>query len=370
MHPQKFAGGRGSAARDSMRHESTPSSSDSLQPNFASQHSLPSIRQLHPYLLPSGLSQQHPSGSGEGSSLMYSAPSQFVPQPSPSDRSLLGSRKSPEISALDSEPDLGEQSREPPKKKRRRQALSCTECKRRKIKCDRTQPCTPCTRRGEQSRCQWHVVEPIEKYVTRAEFDDLKGRYDELFKQVQRLQAAQVPPFYHMGNPPGLLGEAVLSTGPSAYQPLIFPSQSFNPSTQSQGPRSIKPEDTQIQSRHHTSTSVISPVLTRSPSSMRPFPSDKSPTSSAAKTSPLSLASITSPFNSDSQSKNCHAQALVLGKRTSPAMYLSNLASASQKKSANQIQPPSRRFMEPPLQANALSRDDDRESLVHFAREH
>lgn len=55
----------------------------------------------------------------------------------------------------------GNGSEQPPKKKRRRQALSCTECKRRKIKCDRVQPCTPCKRRGEGDRCHWHVLEPV-----------------------------------------------------------------------------------------------------------------------------------------------------------------------------------------------------------------
>ncbi|KAJ7844592.1 hypothetical protein B0H14DRAFT_2585105 [Mycena olivaceomarginata] len=45
---------------------------------------------------------------------------------------------------------------EPPKKRRRRQALSCTECKRRKIRCDRA----PCVGRGDQAKRQWHVVEP------------------------------------------------------------------------------------------------------------------------------------------------------------------------------------------------------------------
>jgi hypothetical protein len=49
----------------------------------------------------------------------------------------------------------------PPKKKRRRQALSCTECKRRKIRCDRVQPCAPCKKRGEGDNCQWHILEPV-----------------------------------------------------------------------------------------------------------------------------------------------------------------------------------------------------------------
>ena len=35
------------------------------------------------------------------------------------------------------------------------------ECKRRKIKCDRTHPCGPCARRSEQEKCQWHVIEPV-----------------------------------------------------------------------------------------------------------------------------------------------------------------------------------------------------------------
>lgn len=50
---------------------------------------------------------------------------------------------------------------QPVKKKRRRQALSCTECKRRKIKCDRQNPCSPCTRRGEADRCRWITQEPV-----------------------------------------------------------------------------------------------------------------------------------------------------------------------------------------------------------------
>ena len=49
----------------------------------------------------------------------------------------------------------------PPKKKRRRQALSCTECKRRKIRCDRVQPCAPCKKRGEGDKCRWHILEPV-----------------------------------------------------------------------------------------------------------------------------------------------------------------------------------------------------------------
>ena len=58
--------------------------------------------------------------------------------------------------------DQGTEATEPPpKKKRRRQALSCTECKRRKIRCDRVQPCAPCKKRGEGDKCQWHILDPV-----------------------------------------------------------------------------------------------------------------------------------------------------------------------------------------------------------------
>lgn len=320
MDPLRQATGSAPSTRGPTRGGMTPSSSDPAQPSYTS---LPSIRQLHPYLPPSGLSQ-HLSSLGEGSAYMYPAPSQFVPHSNLPEQSLLGSRKSSEMFAIDSEPDEMETSRGPPKKKRRRQALSCTECKRRKIKCDRSQPCAPCTRRGEQSRCQWHIVEPTEKYVTRSEFDELKARYDELFEQVQRLQAAMpLPPYYHMGIPPvasGAPAEAVPSfsgTGPLAYQPMIPASQAYHLNAQSQGPRRfIKPDETQAPSRHHQSATATSPAQT--PSSARPPHSDKSPISAAAKTSPFSLASITSPFHPDPQSKNCRAQTLMLGQRLRP----------------------------------------------------
>ncbi|KAI0093766.1 hypothetical protein BDY19DRAFT_989309 [Irpex rosettiformis] len=86
----------------------------------------------------------------------------------------------------------------PPKKKRRRQALSCTECKRRKIKCDRAQPCGPCSRRGEQSKCQWNIIEPMEKYVTRTEYDDLKTRVEYLEDIIARIPNTS----YDLRNPP------------------------------------------------------------------------------------------------------------------------------------------------------------------------
>jgi len=176
-----------------------------------------------------------------------------------------------------------------------------------------------------------------EKYVTRAEYDELKARFDELSAQVQRLlQMATAPPYYQMGLPSGIPGtstEAVSTyAGPSSlmYQSMMPPPHTYphHRGASPQGPpeRFIKPEDYQASSRHHhTSTGATSVVPSlHVATSMRPRPPEQPPvlaatigTATGAKHSPLSLASITSPYNPDpqshQQSKNCHAQILMLG---------------------------------------------------------
>ncbi|KIJ55854.1 hypothetical protein M422DRAFT_41710 [Sphaerobolus stellatus SS14] len=92
---------------------------------------------------------------------------------------------------------------ERPKKRRRtRIALSCAECKRRKIKCDRLQPCTPCTRRGDQTNCKWTVNEnsvppPRDGAPSRAEFDALQNR----LMHVERLLQSMVPNYQQAPQP-------------------------------------------------------------------------------------------------------------------------------------------------------------------------
>lgn len=44
---------------------------------------------------------------------------------------------------------------DPPPRKRRRAALSCLDCKRRKLKCDRTYPCSRCQKRGHPQTCTY-----------------------------------------------------------------------------------------------------------------------------------------------------------------------------------------------------------------------
>ncbi|KAF8266140.1 hypothetical protein EI94DRAFT_1733865 [Lactarius quietus] len=196
--------------------------------------SLPSIRHFLPPQTDVQLSeryrqqQQHPPGFSAG-------PSAGIPRleflPPPAHASV--ERTHPGIVA-DSDGDGDSEQAARPKQKRRRQALSCTECKRRKIKCDRAHPCTPCIRRGDQNKCQWHVIEPVDKYVSRAEFDEIKIRVDRLEAMLSCAQpstCSAAPPCpelspqqQHQQRP---LGAATSAAGhrapPTPYHPLSPP---------------------------------------------------------------------------------------------------------------------------------------------------
>lgn len=309
------------------------------------QPSLPSIRQLHPYLPPSGMAQHlpttDPSSYPYPLPTSYSAPSGSNEIQQPPSQHALYSRSE----MMDSEPEGEIEQQGPAKKKRRRQALSCNECKRRKIKCDRAQPCGPCTRRGEQSKCQWRTLEPVDKYVSRAEYDELKARskaeYDELKSRLDHLESVVSRLFPPPGGPanvsmysipPDISGApssenvtSYHSTHSSAGQALyVPPSSSFtqDPAKSQSYAGSSSPHIAGSGMSHGPSISSSSNTQSVSqgagPSHLRHSSDAKSPT--IVRQSPLSLASITSPYNADSQSKNFHAQTLrILGERLRPA---------------------------------------------------
>ncbi|KAH9952169.1 hypothetical protein B0H21DRAFT_880333 [Amylocystis lapponica] len=299
------------------------------------QRSLPSIHQLHPDLPPASMQPSAP-----GPSYAHHQPPLTSATAYPvASGSSLGTRPAPDD--RDSDPDADTQ--EPPKKKRRRQALSCTECKRRKIKCDRAQPCGPCARRGEHNKCQWHIIEPMEKYVTRTEYDELRSRVDELETFISHIpgfvpgRMAILPPVmtqgpvlepvkgtaitpYHQafatttaarhtampsarspthGEPPPPPGRPPRSSArspPSTYRPLA----SSSGAGRSQPMSPVQPARVPHSPTHPTST---------------PQPGSRSPTVATSRRASLSLAAITTPFVPDmqppSQPKNCHAQTLL-----------------------------------------------------------
>ncbi|KAF6759557.1 hypothetical protein DFP72DRAFT_136322 [Ephemerocybe angulata] len=361
---------------------------------------LPSIRHLHPFLTqpsddPSSYSYPPPGGSGYSQSTggmdgIMNPPAQLPPpQQQQREPEYYGGVES------EAEEDLG-----PPKKKRRRQALSCTECKRRKIKCDRNQPCAPCSRRGEQAKCQWHIVEPVEKYVTRAEYDELKAKFDQLWMIVHRMLPQQpaatsttMPYYTSLAGAPveAVQQQQSYQTNVPVYSSIMAPPPSYPSHIESTSPSmhpvqrySARPEESQSP-RHHASGSgsgaspvvaTLQPATSQSRSSMstssgsgRPVgggggtgisvSDHKAPASSGgggatagpsssnagARRSPLARTSITGPpgssydptSSSSSQPKNFRAQTLILGERLRDTMAPNSSSSSHREGPASLI---------------------------------
>lgn len=74
--------------------------------------------------------------------------------------------------------------------KRPRMAISCSECRRRKIKCDRSVPCMACVKRGVPGSCRWEnaKVEPSpQPFALKTQVDELQRRLDTLQETLQSL---------------------------------------------------------------------------------------------------------------------------------------------------------------------------------------
>ncbi|KAI1404157.1 hypothetical protein F4819DRAFT_448910 [Hypoxylon fuscum] len=59
--------------------------------------------------------------------------------------------------------DKANQDSKAPPRKRRRIVISCTECHRRKQKCDRKMPCTNCVSRNKETACRYETGTPLAK---------------------------------------------------------------------------------------------------------------------------------------------------------------------------------------------------------------
>ncbi|EGZ70032.1 hypothetical protein NEUTE2DRAFT_112485 [Neurospora tetrasperma FGSC 2509] len=76
----------------------------------------------------------------------------------------------------------------PPPRKRRRIVISCTECHRRKQKCDRKLPCTNCISRHRQDDCQYESGAPTAKETQ---------RYQQQPKRAQRTSSNETETVIH-----------------------------------------------------------------------------------------------------------------------------------------------------------------------------
>lgn len=273
-----------------------------------------------------------------------------------------------------------------------------------KLRHCRAHPCGPCTRRNDQHKCQWHVIEPVyvrpcgffwshlvltldrslrrDKYVSRAEHEQLKTRLSSVESRCDKLEAMLAsltgpPPFVQSPRPfdmPAVHGALrPAPAGPSGSFSLPFtdfqaPAPPFHTSVSApsrdeeysllrHGPEQPTPSlrimTSPAQPFHHLSVSQHSrpdipshssqPLDARSPeignlaSTSRVF--DRSPPSSISfrpetitKPSPLSLSAITSPYNIPPapQSKNSSAQTLKpLGERLRSRLHPQDSAAHS-----------------------------------------
>lgn len=182
-----------------------------------------------------------------------------------------------------------------------------------------------------------------DKYVSRAEYDELKARskaeYDQLKARLDHLESMVSHLFPVPGGPASVHGYSVppdmsgasssenvtsYHSGHSSAAQVLYP-QTIPPSSFTQDP--AKSQSYPVSSSPHGTShgpSIPSSSNTQTvaqgagPSHLRRSSDTLSPT--IVRQSPLSLASITSPYNADSQPKNFHAQTLIsLGERLRPA---------------------------------------------------
>jgi hypothetical protein len=74
--------------------------------------------------------------------------------------------------------------------KRNRRALSCSQCRDKKQKCDRSQPCSNCTKRGDSANCNYSYVVPQKTPKPRSTNDVAASRLQKLEDMVNGLMHA------------------------------------------------------------------------------------------------------------------------------------------------------------------------------------
>ncbi|GAA6012413.1 hypothetical protein JCM11491_004325 [Sporobolomyces phaffii] len=81
------------------------------------------------------------------------------------------------------------------KKKRNRKPVTCAQCRRRKLKCDRGYPCGACRDRQEGHLCEWEgAIRLPQPHLTRdAEAQELRGQLDRFENLLNTLNAGNLP---------------------------------------------------------------------------------------------------------------------------------------------------------------------------------
>ncbi|KAF2657015.1 hypothetical protein K491DRAFT_743597 [Lophiostoma macrostomum CBS 122681] len=129
-----------------------------------------------------------------------------------SNRPTTANSFSENVHGLEQMSAIGEGGRRRQSGQQQRQLLSCTKCRERKVKCDRTKPCSACCARGQPKECQF-VAEGGDYAPIQQSYELRKLRTENL-RLKERLRASKIPiednetehatspgPLY--GDPPG-----------------------------------------------------------------------------------------------------------------------------------------------------------------------
>lgn len=128
---------------------------------------------------------------------------------------------------------------QPPKKGKDKKIWSCHSCRRRKLKCDRSDPCGACQARGEGNSCTWEEGQRPEKN-NRESLEQLPSLIQKLTQEVKELKASNaelVQNFLHKGGTTSLedrsttlrktqdVSPVVGRSGTSSLNPVSSPSR-------------------------------------------------------------------------------------------------------------------------------------------------
>ncbi|KAI0156509.1 hypothetical protein GGR57DRAFT_463617 [Xylariaceae sp. FL1272] len=109
----------------------------------------------------------------------------------------------------------------PPPKKRRRIVISCTECHRRKQKCDRKLPCTNCVSRKKASACRYETGAPtVKQPPNRNVASPLSSSHDALSDNTEINKNTKAADFGYSTNAGSTLGLLRRIEGAGSGEPL------------------------------------------------------------------------------------------------------------------------------------------------------
>ncbi|GAA6027501.1 hypothetical protein JCM8097_007893 [Rhodosporidiobolus ruineniae] len=117
------------------------------------------------------------------------------------------------------------------KKTRNRKPSSCKACRKRKLRCNRADPCDQCTAKGEAHLCDWEGAEPLYKVRNEADTEELRNQVARLESLVRYLTSQRQQEDIYEQMPSVGLDDGATSPSASVVQ---FPSKTTRQGSGSQ----------------------------------------------------------------------------------------------------------------------------------------